>query len=157
VGAQAEVDFYQAEFDLPWGRERAQVIALRSEFSGLAFHAAYPALAQSAMLEGIALGLSFAGGVFPTLRFDNLPLAVAKVLKGPRRVERDWLRRVSAPTTRSTPRSPHLEKPGPTRREASKEKRDIFGATTGYRCPKQRISPIGTGSWWKIANTTNSV
>src|SRR3989441_10696684 len=29
IGAQAEADFYEADFDFPWGRETAQVIALQ--------------------------------------------------------------------------------------------------------------------------------
>src|SRR6266542_6955043 len=36
IGAQAEADFFEADFDFPWGRETAQVIALRSEYSAAA-------------------------------------------------------------------------------------------------------------------------
>jgi len=88
-GAQAEVDFYEAEVDFPWGREVAQVIAVRSEASAAARHRAYPAPTQAAFFDGIGHGLSFHGGVFPVMRFDNLKPAVAKVLKGRRRKEQD--------------------------------------------------------------------
>jgi hypothetical protein len=83
------VDFYEAEVDFPWGRQTAQVIAVRSEASGAARHRAYPAQTQAAFFDGIAHGLSFHGGVFPFMRFDNLPLAVARVLQGRQRKERD--------------------------------------------------------------------
>ncbi len=88
-GAQGEVDFYEAQFQFPWGQQKAQVIAVRSEFSALALHVAYPAQTQSALLDGIERGLSFTGGVFEVMRFDNLRLAVARVIRGQRRVEQD--------------------------------------------------------------------
>src|SRR2546425_6587604 len=72
IGAQAEADFYEADFDFPWGRERAQVIALRSEFSAAALHVAYPSQTQSGFLEGLEKGLQFLGGVFPVGRVENV-------------------------------------------------------------------------------------
>ena len=89
IGAQAEADFYEADFDFPWGRETAQVIVLRSEFSAGARHVAYPTQTQAAFLEGLELGLQFLGGAFGVLRFDNLSLAVKKVVRGARRTEQD--------------------------------------------------------------------
>ena len=89
IGAQAEADFYEADFNFPWGRQTAQVIALRSEFSAAARHVAYPSQTQAAFLESLELGLAFLGGVFDVLRFDNLSLAVKKVIRGTRRVEQD--------------------------------------------------------------------
>jgi hypothetical protein len=88
-GAQAEVDFYEATFHFPHGPQIAQVIVVRSEFSAAAFHVAYPRQTQTALLDGIARGLAFLGGVFPTMRFDNLRQAVARVIRGQRRVEQD--------------------------------------------------------------------
>jgi transposase-like protein len=89
IGAQAEADFYEADFDFPWGRERAQIIVVRSEFSAGARHVAYPRQDQASFLEGLELGLAFLGGVFAVLRFDNLSLAVKKVIRGGRRIEQD--------------------------------------------------------------------
>ncbi|MGH2660414.1 MAG: IS21 family transposase [Actinomycetota bacterium] len=88
-GAQGEVDFYEAHFAFPWGTEKAQVIAVRSEFSAAALHVAYPAQTQTALLDGIERGLQFAGGVFAIMRFDNLRQAVARVIRGQPRVEQD--------------------------------------------------------------------
>ncbi len=88
-GAQGEVDFYEAHFAFPSGLEKAQVISVRSEFSAAALHVAYPAQTQTALLDGICRGLEFVGGVFPIMRFDNLRQAVARVIRGQRRVEQD--------------------------------------------------------------------
>ena len=89
VARSAEADFYDADIDFPWGRDTANIISLRSEFAGAGLHTAYPSKNQSAFLEGIALSLEFLGGGFKVLRFDNLTEAVAKILRGGRRVERD--------------------------------------------------------------------
>lgn len=89
IGAQGEADFYEAEIDFPLGRQTAQIITLRSEFSAAALHIAYPRQIQAALLEGIELGLIFQGGVFEVLRLDNLRLAVSKTLAGNRRREQD--------------------------------------------------------------------
>ena len=88
-GAQGEVDFYEAQFQFPRGPEKAHVIAVRSEFSAAALHVAYPAQTQTALLDGICQGFEFVGGVFPIMRFDNLRLAVARVIRGQPRVEQD--------------------------------------------------------------------
>jgi hypothetical protein len=89
IARAAEADFYEADVDFPWGRERVSIITLRSSFSGAALHVAYPRNNQSVLLEGIMLALEFLGGVFKIVRFDNLSEAVKKILKGGRRVERD--------------------------------------------------------------------
>lgn len=89
IARTAEADFYEADVDFPWGRETVRIIALRSSFWGAALHVAYPRNNQSALLEGLMLGLEFLGGVFKVLRFDNLSEAVSKILRGGRRVERD--------------------------------------------------------------------
>jgi hypothetical protein len=80
IGAQAEADFYEADFDFPWGRQRAQIIVVRSEFSAGARHVAYPTQAQPAFLEGLGIGLEFLGGVFPILRFDYVPRNIIGIL-----------------------------------------------------------------------------
>lgn len=89
AGAQGETDFYEADFDFPWGRETASIIVLRSEFSAADHHRAYPAQNQTAFLDGLEHGLHFMGGAFATLRLDNLSDAVAKILRGGRRKEQD--------------------------------------------------------------------
>lgn len=89
VARAAEVDFYEAVIDFPWGRETAHIVATRSEFSGAALHVAYPSNNQSALLEAVMLSLEFLGGVFKLLRFDNLSAVVKRILYGSRRVEQD--------------------------------------------------------------------
>ena len=89
VGAQAEADFYEADFEFPWGQQTAQIIEVRSEFSAAECHIAYPAKSQTAFLDGLERGLRFFGGAFSTLRLDNLKEAVAAILRGGRRKEQD--------------------------------------------------------------------
>ena len=50
-------------------------------------HRAYPAATQQAFLEAHEYGFDYFGGVFHTLRYDNLPSAVKNVLRGHRREE----------------------------------------------------------------------
>jgi transposase len=89
AGAQAEVDFYEAELVIAGEQVTAQVVALRSEFSAGSFHAGYPHATQSAFLEGMAKGFEFLGGTPAVVRFDNLTLAVARVLRGKQRIQQD--------------------------------------------------------------------
>ncbi len=114
---------------------------MRSMASGAAFHCAYLHATQQAFLEAHELAFAYFGGVFRKLRYDNLTSAVKKVLRGSRR-RRDRSVRGLHVRIGASKRS-FVRQPSPTRRAASKEKPDIFGATTGCRCPKQRISPIG--------------
>ncbi len=88
-GAQGEVDFYEAVVRFPTGLLTAHVVALRSSASAAARHTAYPNETQAAFFEGIAFGFEFMGGVFPLVRMDNLSSAVARVLRGRRRIEQD--------------------------------------------------------------------
>lgn len=86
-GSEAQVDWYEAEADLGEERQRLQVFVMRSMASGGAFHRAYPRATQQAFLEAHQLGFRYFGGVFTRLRYDNLPQAVKKVLRGFRREE----------------------------------------------------------------------
>jgi transposase len=60
---------------------------MRSMASGAAFHRAYPHATQQAFLEAHELAFQWFGGVFSTLRFDNLSSAVKKILRGRQREE----------------------------------------------------------------------
>ncbi len=62
---------------------------MRSMASGDAFHRAYPSATQQALLEGHELAFSYFGGVFGTLRYDNMALLVKKILRGRQREETD--------------------------------------------------------------------
>lgn len=143
AGAQAEVDFYEAALDFPWGREIAQIIAVRSEFSAAALHVAYPQQTQPAMFEAVEKAFDFFGGVFGKLRLDNLPLAVVKILKGRLRKESD--RFIAF-------RSHHMfdasfTSPG---KEGAHEKGGIEGEAGRFR--RRWLVPVPKVSSWDEAN-----
>jgi len=81
-GGEAQVDWFEiwAQFDgLP---RKVYIFCMRSMASGAAFHRAYPHATQQAFLEAHELAFAWFGGVFRTLRFDNLTSAVRKILRG---------------------------------------------------------------------------
>lgn len=143
AGKQAEADFYEADFDFPWGRETAQVIALRSEFSAGALHVAYPVQIQAALFEGIERSFEFLGGSFEVVRFDNLPHAVKQVLKGKRRIERDRF---------TAFRSHHLFQSSFTSPgiEGAHEKGGIEGEVGRFR--RKWLTPVPKVESWEQAN-----
>jgi transposase len=86
-GQDAQVDWYEAVAILGDERVTLQVFCLRSMASGAAFHRAYPRATQQAFLEAHEGAFAYFGGVFATLRYDNLSSAVRKILRGFRREE----------------------------------------------------------------------
>jgi transposase len=86
-GEEGQVDWYEAEAELGGERCKLQVLVLRSMASGSAFHRAYHRATQQAFLEGNQLAFRYFGGVFRRLRYDNLPAAVRRILRGFRREE----------------------------------------------------------------------
>lgn len=87
MGAQAQVDWYEAEADLDGERQTLQVFCMRSMASAGSFHRAYFRATQQAFLEGHELGFGYFGGVFGVCRYDNLSSAVKKILRGREREE----------------------------------------------------------------------
>ena len=88
-GAEAEVDWGQAEVDLAGERVTVHLFVMRASFSGATFCQASPVETQQAFLELHVEAFEWFGGVFAQIRYDNLKSAVKKVLKGRRRVETD--------------------------------------------------------------------
>jgi len=88
-GAAAEVDWGEAEVDLAGERITVHLFVMRASFSGATFCQASPVETQQAFLELHVQAFEWFGGVFATIRFDNLKSAVKQVLKGRRRVESD--------------------------------------------------------------------
>jgi transposase len=86
-GAEAQVDWYGAVAEVGGQRETLQAFTMRSMASGGAFHRAYRRGTQQAFLEGHELAFLHFGGGFRRVRYDNLTLAVKKVLRGSRREE----------------------------------------------------------------------
>jgi transposase len=88
-GAEAEVDWGEATVVIAGVPTRVYLFLMRTCFSGACFVRAYVRETQQAFLEGHVAGFEFFGGVFGLVRYDNLRSAVAKVLRGRRRVESD--------------------------------------------------------------------
>ena len=86
-GQEAQVDWYETRAVLGGETTKVQVFCMRSMFSGASFHYAFPRATQHAFLEAHELAFRYFGGVFRTLRYDNLTSAVKKILKGYRREE----------------------------------------------------------------------
>lgn len=82
LGVEAQVDWYESYADLDGERTKLQVFEMRSMASGGAFHRAYTHATQQAFLEAHDLAFRYFGGVFRTLRYDNLTSAVKKILRG---------------------------------------------------------------------------
>lgn len=87
LGAEGQVDWYEAKAEIDGDLRDVHIFCMRSMGSGGAFHRAYPHASQQAFLEGHELGFRYFGGVFHLLRYDNLRAAVRKILRGYQRQE----------------------------------------------------------------------
>ena len=88
-GQEAQVDWFEATAKLGGEPIKLQFFAMRSMASGDAFHRAYTNATQQAFLEAHEHAFAYFHGVFATLRYDNLTIAVKKILRGRQRVETD--------------------------------------------------------------------
>ncbi len=86
-GEIAEVDWYEAQIDFPDSRKKIYFFEMRANHSGLEFHMAFERQNQQSFLEAHVAAFNYFGGVFQTIRYDNLTSAVKKVLRGRRRLE----------------------------------------------------------------------
>ena len=86
-GAEAQVDWYEAVAVLGGETVTVQVFALRGMKSAAAFHRAYSRATQQAFFEAHEGAFRHLGGVFRTLRYDNLGSAVKKIFRGHTREE----------------------------------------------------------------------
>jgi transposase len=130
-GQEAQVDWYEAWVDFAGERTKVQVFAMRAMASGAAFHRGYLHATQQAFLEAHEHPFAYFGGVFHTLRYDNLASAMRKILRGHRR-ERPPGSWRSARTGGLPPNSARRARG--MRREASRAKAATSGATTWCRC-----------------------
>jgi transposase len=89
AGAEAEVDWGQAQVILRGEPVQVHIFLMRACHSGASFVAAFQAESQQAFLQAHVAAFEWFGGVFALLRYDNLKSAVARVLKGRRRAESD--------------------------------------------------------------------
>jgi transposase len=86
-GQEGQVDWYEAWAELSGEPMPLQVFSMRSMASGAALHRAYHRATQQAFFEAHEHAFHFFGGVFGVLRYDNLKLAVKKIMRGFRREE----------------------------------------------------------------------
>jgi transposase len=86
-GQEAQVDWFEAQVKLGGEAHTLQFFAMRSMHSGGGFHRAYTNATQQAFLEAHEHAFAYFGGVFRTLRYDNLAVAVKKILRGYQREE----------------------------------------------------------------------
>ena len=89
LGQEAQVDWFEGMAILGGEAVRLQFFAMRSMGSGDAFHRAYPHATQQALIEAHEHAFAYFGGVFKTLRYDNMTSVVKKILRGYQRVETD--------------------------------------------------------------------
>jgi transposase len=89
AGVEAEVDRGQATVLMRGEPLVVHLFVMRACFSGAAFVIAFERETQQAFLEAHVAAFEWFGGVFDLVRYDNLRAAVARVLKGRRRVESD--------------------------------------------------------------------
>lgn len=88
-GQEGQVDWFEAMAKLGGESCKLQFFAMRSTGSGDAFHRAYTNATQQALLEAHEYAFDYFGGVFRTLRYDNMTSLVKKILRGRQRIETD--------------------------------------------------------------------
>src|SRR5664280_850320 len=87
LGVEAQVDWFEAVAILGGVKQKVQMFAMRSMYSGAGFHCAFHHATQQAFLAAHEEAFAYFGGVFAKLRYDNLGSAVKKVLRGRQREE----------------------------------------------------------------------
>lgn len=140
-GGEAQVDWYEAYAVIGGERIKVQVFALRSMSSGGAFHCAYPRATQQAFLEAHELAFAYFGGVFKTLRYDNLTSAVKKILQGHQRDE----------TTRFIAFRSHWQFQAQFCTPASPEEKGGVEGEVGY-FRRNHLVPVPTAPDWEALN-----
>src|SRR3954465_546622 len=79
---EAQVDFGEAEVTLDGRPAKVAVFVMALPYSDAIFCCAFPRECTEAFLEGHARAFAFFGGVPRRISYDNLKIAVAKVLGG---------------------------------------------------------------------------
>jgi len=86
-GIEAEVDWYEATVNLAGKLTKINFFQMRACHSGREFNMAFFRQTQQAFLQGHVCAFNYFGGVFKSIRYDNLTSAVKKVLSGRKRIE----------------------------------------------------------------------
>lgn len=96
AGQEAEVDWGTAMAVLAGESVKLKFFCMRSKFSGKHFVRCYPCERQQAFFDAHIKAFEFFGGIFPVLIYDNLTVAVRKVLQGKKRLEQEGFRKFKA-------------------------------------------------------------
>lgn len=88
-GEAAQVDFGESEVTIAGKQLVAQLFLMWLGYSGATFMKAYPAQRQEVFLDGHASAFDFFGGVPHQIWYDNLKVAVLRILKGYGRQEQE--------------------------------------------------------------------
>lgn len=83
----AEVDWGEAWMKLNGIDQKVYMFCMRAKFSGKTFVKLYPVMLQECFFNGHIEAFTYFGGVFDELVYDNLSIAVKKVLRGKGRIE----------------------------------------------------------------------
>ena len=86
-GQEAQVDWHEAKVKLGVVAQDLYLFTMRSMASGDGYHRAYRHATQQALLDAHERAFAYFGGVFGTLRYDNLSSPVKKILRGYQRIE----------------------------------------------------------------------
>jgi transposase len=86
-GVTAEVDWGEAKVLVCGSLTVVGLFLMRACFSGACFVSAFETQSQQAFFEGHVAAFQFFGGVFRTVRYDNLKAAAKSTLKGRKRIE----------------------------------------------------------------------
>ncbi len=87
IGREAEIDWGAAVVFLQGERLTVKYFCMRSKYSGKHFVRCYPCERQQVFFDAHLHAFEFFGGIFPVLIYDNLTVAVRKMLRGKHRVE----------------------------------------------------------------------
>lgn len=96
AGHEAEIDWGQALAIIAGEEVRLKFFCMRSKYSGKHFVRFYPCERQQAFFDSHIHAFNFFGGVFPVLIYDNLTVAVQKVLRGRDRIEQEGFAKFKA-------------------------------------------------------------
>lgn len=86
---EAEIDWGSAWVVMAGERRLIKFFSMRSRFSGKSYVRAYPWERQAMFFDAHMRAFEFFGGIFPVLVYDNLTVAVRKILRGKGRVEQE--------------------------------------------------------------------
>ncbi len=87
IGQDAQVDWGEAQVEINGVRQTAQMFVMRLNYSKARFVAAFPFQKQEAFFEGHIRAFHFFGGIPRRITYDNLKVAVFRILEGHHRQE----------------------------------------------------------------------